>query len=229
MQRTNDLEQISNPASIHSQQSMRLSVRPSGDPQNQPDGRASPSYDYEDDEDFPEGGTRAWLVVVGAWCAMFSSMGLLNTVGSIQAWVAEHQLQEYSESSIGWIFGVYAFLLYIGGAQVGPIFDAHDVRFVIVPGSIGVVVAIMCLSVSQGAYSISILRYFMLTPSFRILPNFSIIRSPRWPFSLSSLHASSVCSWALVLQATCPCNWCSMHRWRSRRCLLSAHYALPGS
>lgn len=46
-------------------------------------------------------------------------MGLLNTVGVLQAWVTEHQLHGYSESNIGWIFGAYAFFLYIGGAQVG--------------------------------------------------------------------------------------------------------------
>lgn len=46
-------------------------------------------------------------------------MGLLNTVGVLQAWVTQHQLQGYSESNIGWIFGAYAFFLYIGGAQVG--------------------------------------------------------------------------------------------------------------
>lgn len=47
------------------------------------------------------------------------SMGLLNTVGVLQAWVSEHQLHGYSESNIGWIFSAYAFFLYIGGAQVG--------------------------------------------------------------------------------------------------------------
>ena len=47
------------------------------------------------------------------------SMGLLNTIGVLQAWVSEHQLNGYSESNIGWIFSAYAFFLYIGGAQVG--------------------------------------------------------------------------------------------------------------
>lgn len=90
----------------------------------------------EDPDDYPEGGTEAWLVVLGAWCAMVScpallfttkliyhlqipSMGLLNTVGVLQAWVSENQLHGYSESNIGWIFSAYAFFLYIGGAQVG--------------------------------------------------------------------------------------------------------------
>ena len=76
----------------------------------------------EDDEDvngYPEGGKEAWLVVAGAWCAMIPSMGILNTIGVIQAWMSEHQLKGYSESNIGWIVSAYAFFLYIGAAQIG--------------------------------------------------------------------------------------------------------------
>lgn len=81
-------------------------------------------YDGDDeDSEYPEGGATAWLVVLGAWCAMIPSMGLLNTVGVLQAWVSTNQLHGYSESNIGWIFSAYAFFLYIGGAQVGKYTD----------------------------------------------------------------------------------------------------------
>ncbi|RAH54587.1 monocarboxylate transporter [Aspergillus piperis CBS 112811] len=66
---------------------------------------------------YPEGGLEAWLVVLGAWCAMIPSMGLLNCLGILHAWTSKHQLQDYSESSIGWIFGAYSFFLYAAGAQ----------------------------------------------------------------------------------------------------------------
>jgi hypothetical protein len=71
------------------------------------------------DEKFPEGGLRAWLVVLGAWCAMIPGMGLLNTMAVLHAWTAEHQLAGYSPSSIGWIFGAFSFFLNFGSAQVG--------------------------------------------------------------------------------------------------------------
>jgi hypothetical protein len=35
---------------------------------------------------------------------------------------------------------------------LGPIFDAHDIRVLIIPGSIGIVAAIMCMSVSTGKF-----------------------------------------------------------------------------
>lgn len=71
------------------------------------------------DEKYPEGGLQAWLVVLGSWCAMVPSMGLLNTISVLHAWTSTHQLSEYSESSVGWIFGVFSFFLYFAGAQVG--------------------------------------------------------------------------------------------------------------
>ena len=38
---------------------------------------------------------------------------------------------------------------------LGPVFDAHDIRLLIVPGSIGIVGALMCLSVCTGGYYVS--------------------------------------------------------------------------
>lgn len=74
---------------------------------------------FDEPEEYPDGGRDAWLVVFGAWCAMIPSMGLLNTIGVLQAWVWQHQLAEYTEFDIGWIFGLYGFFLYFTGAQVG--------------------------------------------------------------------------------------------------------------
>lgn len=71
------------------------------------------------EQSYPEGGLEAWLVVLGAWSAMIPSMGLLNTLAVLQAWVSDNELPNMSESQIGWIFSCYAFFLYICGAQVG--------------------------------------------------------------------------------------------------------------
>ena len=128
------------------------------------------------DEDYPEGGTEAWLVVVGAWCAMIPSMGLLNTLAVLEAWVSTNELPSMSPSTIGWIFSCYGFFLFFCGAQVGksseqsgvvmmretlanrrtgPLFDAHDIRVLIVPGVVGIVASVMCMSVSTGELTAS--------------------------------------------------------------------------
>ncbi|KAI0419981.1 major facilitator superfamily domain-containing protein [Xylaria grammica] len=72
-----------------------------------------------DDESisYPEGGSKAWLVVLGAWCAMIPSIGLLNTLAILQAWVSENELPGLPESKVGWIFSTYALFLYFTGTQ----------------------------------------------------------------------------------------------------------------
>ena len=124
------------------------------------------------DQDYPEKGLQAWLVVLGSWCAMIPAMGLLNSLGILHAWTSTHLLKDYSESSVGWIFGAYGFFLYLGGGQagtvrtnshsidielnfhsIGSIFDALGPHLVLVPGVIGIVVALICFSFSTGTAS----------------------------------------------------------------------------
>lgn len=102
------------------------------------------------DDDFPEGGWRAWSVVLGAWCAMIPSMGMLNTIGVLEAWIGENQLAALPKSQTAWVVSLYAFFLYIGGSCAGAIFDRYGLRPVIIPSSVGMVASMMCLSVSKG-------------------------------------------------------------------------------
>ena len=99
---------------------------------------------------------------------MVPPMGLLNTLAVLQAWIAKNELAGISESKIGWIFSCYAFFITACGAQVGklfrtravmdllidmlsgPIFDAYDIRVLILPGSIGVVLCLIFMSLSTG-------------------------------------------------------------------------------
>ncbi|KAJ5590557.1 hypothetical protein N7450_004529 [Penicillium hetheringtonii] len=85
---------------------------------------------------YPEGGLEAWLVVLGSFLGLFGSLGLVNTIGTFQAYIENHQLEDYSSGSIGWIFGMYAFLTFFCGVQIGPIFDARGPRLLVLAGSI---------------------------------------------------------------------------------------------
>lgn len=99
----------------------------------------------DDGDTYPEGGPQAWLVVVGSWMALFGSLGLLNTIGTFQAYISKHQLADYSDGTVGWIFGVYACLVFFCGVQIGPIFDAKGPRFLIMGGSILTIAALVSL------------------------------------------------------------------------------------
>lgn len=111
-----------------------------------------PEFDEGHFKDFPEGGLEAWLVVFGSWCAMTATFGITNTTGFLQAYLAENQLKDYSESDISWIFSVYLFLFFFGGVQVGPIFDTYGLRFVLIPGCVGTIITFFILSVCKEYY-----------------------------------------------------------------------------
>lgn len=129
-----------------------------------------------------DGGVRAWVIVLGAWCAMVPSMGLLNTMAVLEAWLAEHQLEHVPKSTVGWVFSCYAFFLYFCGAQVGPIFDAHDIRVLIVPGSVGIIAALILFSFSDG---------MRILPSYPLdAPAHAVQNSTKSCFPLASSAAS---------------------------------------
>ncbi|OQE07423.1 hypothetical protein PENVUL_c013G06052 [Penicillium vulpinum] len=108
--------------------------------------------EHDRDLDFPDGGWRAWGVVLGSWCAMVPSFGLMNTIGVFESWLADHQLRDYSKASIGWIFSLYMFFLYFGSVQVGSLFDAHGLAPLLIPGCVGLVASVMILSVAEEYY-----------------------------------------------------------------------------
>lgn len=92
--------------------------------------------DHAEAVTYPEGGLGAWSVVLGSFMGLVAALGMMNTVGIYHAYIAEHQLAGYSESSISWIFSMYVFLSFFCGLQIGPIFDAHGPKLLCIAGSV---------------------------------------------------------------------------------------------
>lgn len=85
---------------------------------------------------YPEGGLRAWLVVFGGWCGMFASLGFLGTLGAFQTYFSENQLSGHSPSQVAWIFSTYTFLVFGCGIYVGPLFDVYGPKWLLLPGTV---------------------------------------------------------------------------------------------
>lgn len=81
--------------------------------------RGSPDHETSSVDDYPDGGWRAWSVVLGAWCALIPTFGIVNTSGVFEEWISNHQLQGHPKSTAAWIFSLYIFFLYVAGVQVG--------------------------------------------------------------------------------------------------------------
>lgn len=73
--------------------------------QTESDSGVSTIHAEDDKDDYPEGGRKAWLVVIGSFCGSFSVFGLLNSTGVLLQYLSANQLKDYSPSQIGWIFG----------------------------------------------------------------------------------------------------------------------------
>ncbi|KAI1819922.1 major facilitator superfamily domain-containing protein [Xylaria intraflava] len=148
----------------------------------------------DDSTSYPEGGSKAWLVVLGAWCAMIPSMGLLNTLAILQAWLSENQLEGLPESTVGWIFSTYAFFLYFTGAQTGPIFDAYPVQYLVIPGSIGVVASVFLFSISKEFYQYLLSFGVLGGISSSLLFNPSIAAVGHWFYRKRALATGVACT-----------------------------------
>lgn len=101
---------------------------------------------------YPEGGLRAWLVVLGSFCGMLASFGLMNIVGTFQAYLSTHQLAHESPSAVGWIFSIYVFLAFGCGLQIGPVFDRHGPRWLVFGGTVCLVVGLIGVGNSTSTY-----------------------------------------------------------------------------
>ncbi|KAK4033923.1 major facilitator superfamily domain-containing protein [Parachaetomium inaequale] len=94
----------------------------------------------------PDGGARAWLVVIGSACIFFSCLGFMNSFGVFQAYYMANQLRDHTPDSIAWIGSLMSFIQFAGGAVSGPLFDRYG-AWVIRPGAVLYVFALMMTSI----------------------------------------------------------------------------------
>ncbi|KAF2751333.1 MFS monocarboxylate transporter-like protein [Sporormia fimetaria CBS 119925] len=96
---------------------------------------------------YPEGGLQAWLVVIGGFAASVVGFGIMNTVGIFNDYLKQNDLKDYPESTVGWIFSIYVFLAFFCGIQIGPVFDAHGPRLLVLGGSVLMTLSMFLLGV----------------------------------------------------------------------------------
>ncbi|KDQ56714.1 hypothetical protein JAAARDRAFT_70427 [Jaapia argillacea MUCL 33604] len=113
--------------------------------------------DAEGELTYPEGGWKAYSVVLGSFLSIAACFGMTNSLGALEAQLAAAALKDYSRDHIGWIFGVYAFISFFGGIQIGPMFDAYGPRWLMVSGSVTLISGVILFSVSTKYW------HFMLT------------------------------------------------------------------
>ena len=95
---------------------------------------------------FPEGGLRAYLVVLSATFLLLPSFGLMVSIGTLQSYWSTHQLSTYTSRDVGWIPSVFVYLSFSLGLYVGPLFDRYGPRVLAGVGSAMYVVMLFLLA-----------------------------------------------------------------------------------
>lgn len=97
-------------------------------------GETSPPAPNPDHGPIPNGGTEAWLQVLGSWASLLATWGLVNSYGVFQTYYETDLLPNESSSSISWIGSVQACLLMVVGVVAGPLYDAGYFRHLLITG-----------------------------------------------------------------------------------------------
>ncbi|KAI5363981.1 Putative major facilitator superfamily, MFS transporter superfamily [Septoria linicola] len=97
----------------------------------------------------PDGGTTAWLQVLGGYFLFFNTWGLINAFGVFQTYYKGTLLLDTSNSSISWIGTLTSFFLCASPISWGPVFDVGNPRLLVLFGSFSVVFGIMMTSLCE--------------------------------------------------------------------------------
>ncbi|KAK5130044.1 hypothetical protein LTR08_002518 [Meristemomyces frigidus] len=126
---------------------------------------------------FPEGGIKAWLVVLGCWCTSFASFGIVNSFGVYETYYLQNFLKGYSPSTVAWIGSVQAFAQFSATLIGGPITDRYGPMVVIWPFSFLLVIAMMLTSLCTEFYQFLLCQGILLGVSSGLIfaPALSVI------------------------------------------------------
>ncbi|KAI0821879.1 MFS general substrate transporter [Trametes gibbosa] len=78
--------------------------------------------------EYPDGGLRAWLVVLGVASGLCATFGFVNAWGVFQAYYEQITLRNKSPSDIAWIGSMQYALVFMPGVVTGRLFDMGYLR-----------------------------------------------------------------------------------------------------
>ncbi|CAI6340511.1 unnamed protein product [Periconia digitata] len=139
-----------------------------------------PTNDANNASSIPDGGLVAWLQVLGSFFLFFNTWGIINMYGSYQAYYESTILKDSNPSDVSWIGSIQGFLLLFVGALSGPIYDNGGFRYLIVCGTILIVLGQMTLSACTEYWQVLLSQAIcigggtgmLFVPSVSIIPQY---------------------------------------------------------
>lgn len=103
-------------------------------------------------DEYPDGGKKAYSVLLGSFLGLISNLGVINSIGAIQAHVSTNQLLHVKTSTVSWIFSIYLALAYAIGLFIGPIFDRKGPRWLLVSATVLITVGFIATANSTNVW-----------------------------------------------------------------------------
>ncbi|RYO97491.1 hypothetical protein DL764_007294 [Monosporascus ibericus] len=110
----------------------------------------------------PNGGSKAWLQVLGSWMMMFNTWGTIITFGDYQAYYERGSLFNESSANISWIGSIQSLMVFIIGAVIGPIYDRGYLKLLLLVGTFGLVFGHMMLSLCTEYWQVVLAQGFVV-------------------------------------------------------------------
>lgn len=85
---------------------------------------------------YPEGGLKAWMTVLGGFIGLLCAFGLINTMGAIESYVASHVLQGTNEVALSMVFSIFIFLIMAVMMVSGVLFDRYGYKELCISGTL---------------------------------------------------------------------------------------------
>lgn len=86
--------------------------------------------------DYPEGGRKGWSTVLGGFIGLLIAYGLMNTMGAIESYIAQHILEDTNRVAISMIFSVFVFLMMFVMMISGILFDIYGYKQICIAGTV---------------------------------------------------------------------------------------------
>ncbi|KAJ5096084.1 hypothetical protein NUU61_005440 [Penicillium alfredii] len=110
----------------------------------------------------PNGGSKAWLQVVGSWFMVFNTWGTIVMFGDYQAYYENGTLFQQTSSNISWIGSIQSLMVFASGAVIGPIYDRGYLKLLLIVGTFGIVFGHMMLSLCQEFWQVVLAQGFVV-------------------------------------------------------------------
>lgn len=144
-----------------------------------------------DDDEYPDGGIQAWLVVLGSFIGLIPVFGLLNSLGAIESYISRNQLAKVAPSTTSWIFSLYIAISFLSCILAGGYFDRNGSKTPMSAGTVIYVGGIMCLANCTTVYQF-ILSFSLLSgigTGILMTPLVSVLAS--WFFKRRAIATST--------------------------------------